>query len=187
MLGSEHEVEVEGSRAGEEHGVFGDTAPRGKLLPLNSRRLTSAYLKQIAESLELPTTGSGDEIRQLIEGKLQESHDIHNIQVVVDETPTVSLKLSLMDEEGVFLESTPIVRPVKETEAGMGLRLTEAEQKNDELEMELAETKEQLAKEQKETARLAEELASASTAEEVRKLKDELKQERERELSVHGA
>ena len=101
MSGSEHEVEVEeGSRAGEEHGgVFDDTTLRGKLLPLNSRRLTSAYLKQIVESLELPTTGLGDEIRQLIEGKLQDSHDILNVQVVVDEIPTISLKLSLRKEQ----------------------------------------------------------------------------------------
>ena len=46
--------------------------PRGRVLPLNSKRLTSAHLKQVAEKLELPTTGSADQIRQLIEGKLQE-------------------------------------------------------------------------------------------------------------------
>ena len=177
MSESEHEAE-EGSRAGD--GVLVDTTPRGKLLPLNSRRLTSAHLKQIAESLELPTTGSTDEVRQLIKGKLQESRDVRNIQVVMDETPTISLKLSLMDEEGVFLESTPSVKPAKEMREDLMLRLTEAEQKNDELETELAETKEQLAKEQEETARLTEELGSSSTTEEVRKLKDELKQERER-------
>ena len=177
MSESEHEAE-EGSHAGD--GAIVDTAPRGKLLPLNSRRLTSAHLKQNAESLDLPTTGSTDEVRQLIEGKLQESHDVHNFQVVMDETPAISLKLSLTDEEGVFLESTPSVKPAKEMREDLMLRLTEAEQKNDELETELAETKEQLAKEQEETARLTEELGSSSTTEEVHKLKDELKQERER-------
>lgn len=55
----------------------------------------------------------------------------------MSETLNISLKLSLMDEEGVFLESTPSVKPVKED---LALRLTEAEQKNDELETELAET-----------------------------------------------
>ena len=60
---------------------------------LNSRRLTSTHLKQVAESLGLPTTGSSDEIRQLIEGKLQESRDVHNIQVVVDETPTYFIEI----------------------------------------------------------------------------------------------
>ena len=179
MSESDHEAEG-GSRAGEEHGDLVDTAPRGRLLPLNSRRLTSAHLKQIAESLGLPTTGSSDEIRQLIEGKLQESRDVRNIQVVVDETPTISLKLSLMDEDGVFLESTPIVKPVKEMGEDLTLRLTEAEQKNAELQVELAETREQLTKQQEETARLTEEMSSTSTADEVRKLKDELKQEREK-------
>ena len=102
-----------------------------------------------------------------------------DVEVVVDETPTISLKLSLMDEDGVFLESTPIVKPIKEMGEDLTLRLTEAEQKNAELQVELAETREQLTKQQEETARLTEEMASTSTADEVRKLKDELKQERE--------
>ena len=50
--------------------------PLGKLLPLNSRRLTTIQLKKIAEGLGLLTTGSADETRQLIEGKLEEGHDI---------------------------------------------------------------------------------------------------------------
>ena len=64
--------------------------PRGKLLPLNSRRLTTVQLKKIAEGLGLPTTGSADEIRQLIEGKLEEGHDVHNVQVVMNEATTVT-------------------------------------------------------------------------------------------------
>ena len=42
----------------------------GKLLPLNSRRLTAAHLRHIAGAMGLPSTGSADEVRQLIEGKL---------------------------------------------------------------------------------------------------------------------
>ena len=57
-------------------------------------RLTTAYLKHIAQSLELPTAGSADETRQLIEGKLQETRDVANVQVVVDETAT-TVKLSV--------------------------------------------------------------------------------------------
>ena len=53
--------------------------PHGKVLPLNSRRLTSTHLKQVAEKLELPTTGSADQIRQLIEGKLQEGREVSNV------------------------------------------------------------------------------------------------------------
>jgi hypothetical protein len=105
---------------------------------INLRRLTSAHLKQIAESLGLPTTGSSDKVRQLIEGKFQESRDVHNIQVVVYKIPSISLKLSLIDEDGVFVESIPIVKPVKEVGKDVRLRLTEAEQNNEEL---LAETR----------------------------------------------
>ena len=47
--------------------------PHGKLYPLNSRRLIAVYLQHIAEALSLPSTGSADEVRQLIEGKLQEN------------------------------------------------------------------------------------------------------------------
>ena len=81
--------------------------PRGKLLPLNSRRLTTVQLKKIAEGLRLPTAGSTDEIRQLIEGKLEEEH---NVQAAVDEATTVNVTLSLVDDEGVFLEVEPFQR-----------------------------------------------------------------------------
>ena len=84
--------------------------PRGKLLPLNSRRLTTVQLKKIAEGLRLPTAGSTDEIRQLIEGKLEEEHDVHNVQVAVDEAKPVNVTLSLVDDEGVFLEVEPFQR-----------------------------------------------------------------------------
>ena len=137
-------------------------------------------MKQIAESLELPTTGSADEIRQLIEGKLQSTRDVHNVQVVVEETQTISLKLSLMDDEGIFLESAPSTKPFKEPQDELRRRLAEVEQNNVELETELAKTKEQLLQEQEETARLKEELSSSATTGDVSELKDKLKQERER-------
>ena len=38
----------------------------GRVLSLISKRLTSTHLKQVAEKLELPTTGSADQIHQLI-------------------------------------------------------------------------------------------------------------------------
>ena len=83
-----------------------------------------------------------------------------------------------MDEDGVFLELTPIANHVKVMGEDLTLRLTKAEQKNAELRAELAETRERLTKEREETARLIE-MASTSTTDEVRKLKDELRQERE--------
>ena len=138
--------------------------PRGKLLPLNSRRLTTVQLKKIAEGLELPTVGSTDEIRQLIEGKLEEGHDVHNVQVVVDEATTVNVTLSLVDEEGVFLEVEPFQKEVKESSESEETlqKLAEAEQKGFELQRELDETRELLVKEQERTAQLTEELSSAT-------------------------
>ena len=67
----------------------------------------SAHLKHIVESLELQTTGSSDEIWSLIKGKL------NYIIATSDERPSISLELSLMDEGGVFHESTHTVKPVK--------------------------------------------------------------------------
>ena len=93
-----------------------DEVPRGKLLPLNSRRLTAAYLKHIALSLELPTAGSVDETRVLVEGKLRETHDVANVQVVIDEatTSTTTVNLSLMDDDSVFLKTPPLTKSAKE-------------------------------------------------------------------------
>ena len=67
--------------------------PSGKILPLNSRRLTSSHLKQLAESLELPTAGSLDQLRQLIEGKLDsERHvEVSYVQVVIQRISLSSL------------------------------------------------------------------------------------------------
>ena len=62
--------------------------PLYQVLPLNLRRLMSSHPKQLAESLELPTAGSLDQFRQLIEGKLEsEKHvEVSNVQVVIQES-----------------------------------------------------------------------------------------------------
>ena len=74
----------------------------------------------------LPVTASADETRQLIEGKLQEARDAANVQVVVDEVAAVTVKLSLMDDEGVFHEAPPLTKPAKEE--GLLQKLTDTEQ-----------------------------------------------------------
>ena len=122
MSGSEHKAEG-GSRTREGHGddtAIEDTIPRGKVLPLDSRRMMSAHVKQIAESLGLPTTGLNDEVRQVIEGN-SKTPDIHNMQVVVEETQTISLKVLLMDEEDGFLEFAPLDKLCKKREKTCGL------------------------------------------------------------------
>ena len=75
---------------------------------------------------------------------MQECCDVRNVQVPVDETSTISLKLLLIKKEGVFLESTPSVKPAKEMQEDSMFSLTEAEQRNDELEADPADIKEQL-------------------------------------------
>ena len=68
--------------------------PSGKLLPLNSCRLTAAHLRHIAGAMGLPSTGSADEVRQLIEGKLGDEHEVRNVQVVLEEASFLNVKLS---------------------------------------------------------------------------------------------
>lgn len=69
-------------------------------LPLNSRRLCAAYLKRLATALEVPTTATGDEVRQMIEGKLiAQGQEPRNVQVVLGATPGSAFSLL----EGTFL------------------------------------------------------------------------------------
>ena len=155
--------------------------PSGRVLPLNSKRLTSAHLKQVARKLELPTTGSTDQVRQLIEGKLQESREISNVQVVVQESTYQELKLSLMDEEGVFLETDPSSKSVESQSAeveGLVEALDDAKRRNLSL-MEELEAATQRIEEEKERAtdleKKLEECEAGEGQEEVEQLKAELK------------
>ena len=72
----------------------GRVSPSGKLLPLNSRRLTAAHLRHIAGAMGVPSTGSADEVRQLIEGKLGDEREVRNVQVVLEKASVLNVKLS---------------------------------------------------------------------------------------------
>lgn len=177
MSGSESEGE------GGRDGTGDEDLPRGKLLPLNSRRLTAAHLKSIADSLGLPTTGSTDQIRQLIEGKLQEEHEVSNVQVVVQETSTVSVQLSLVDEDGVFHSTTPYQKGAGESlgRDQLELKLAESVRKSEELETELLQNREQLKQDKETIAQLTEQLLAATTessTEEIEVLRAELNKEK---------
>ena len=142
--------------------------PRGRVLPLNSKRLTSAHLKQLAEKLELPTTGSADQIRQLIEGKLQEDREVSNVQVVVQESTYRELVLSLIDEDGVFLETDPATKSEEDATselAELTEALTEANQRTTTLSEELNNTARLLEEEKKHTAELTSKIAEYERAE----------------------
>ena len=64
-----------GSREGEEARERPEI-PSGKVVPLNSKRLTAVHLRRVAEALELPMTGATDQLRQLIEGNLESERHI---------------------------------------------------------------------------------------------------------------
>jgi len=75
--------------------------PRGKALALNSKRLTTAQLQRIARGLEVHTTARGDELRQMVDGKLTEmGKEPRNVQVIISGAE----RLLLRDDNGVFLE-----------------------------------------------------------------------------------
>ena len=142
--------------------------PRGKRVPLNSRRLTAVHLRQLAEALELPAVGSADEIRQVIEGKLQSSgYEVANVQVILEESSLIQTKIFLEGEGGRILETNPLTRASKDLN-------TELEELGEALEQEQALNTEL-------TVKLSEyESRTPSSMEEVSKLKDDLKGEREK-------
>ena len=78
--------------------------------PLNSRRLTAAHLRAIAEAIGLPSVGSADQIRQCIEGKLQTEREDPNVVVVIREVQTTEQILALADSEGEFVRTPPLRR-----------------------------------------------------------------------------
>ena len=82
--------------------------------PLNSRRLTAAHLRAIAEAIGLPTGGSADQIRQCIEGKLQTEREDPNVAVIIREVQTTEQIIALADAEGEFVR-TPLLRRGQET------------------------------------------------------------------------
>lgn len=65
--------------------------PQGVRLPLNSKRLTAVHLRTIAKAMDLSTTGSADQVRQVIEGKLQtdEDRDISSTLVILTESTMI--------------------------------------------------------------------------------------------------
>ena len=91
----------------EGEGDAGDRSPVNvKTFPLNSRRLTADNITRIAKGLELPTTASQADTRQMIEGKLAESHQTKNVLVDVI-GPNRRATIRLRDEQGVILEVPP--------------------------------------------------------------------------------
>ena len=87
--------------------------PRGggsKTVPLNSRRLTAQILRSLATGLEILTSTSNEELRQIIEGKLlEQEREPRDVQVVImaaetEETGASSERILFQDKDGVFLD-----------------------------------------------------------------------------------
>ena len=148
---------------------------------MNSKRLTTAHLRQLGEALKLPTSGSGEELRQLIEGKLSEPDD-HNIQVVVQETPRTETVLWLVDTEGSFLQTPPSYRDSKDSSQAERIcqELTESDtQLSEELATIQQQLDEALLQLEGHTAEDSSRLAA-----EVDHLKEELKTEKDKRKQV---
>ena len=133
----------------------------GRTLPLNLRRLTAPLVKQLARSLEVPTTGPLSDVRQLVEGKIEEmGHDPRNTQIVVYDGPC-GPSLSLRDADGVFQEVEPTDSEGVEGGGGATSQNSgdeggpqEAERELEALRTELAAVKEDLRKEREARGRL---------------------------------
>ena len=81
--------------------------PRKAVYPLNSRRISLAQLRQLAQALGLPVTASSADLQVMVEEKLRElERDPKNVQLVVNEISDGLQSLELQDENGTFLETT---------------------------------------------------------------------------------
>ena len=77
-------------------------------MPLNSRKLTTAMLNELAAELGVSISASAEDLRLLISGKL---HDVEgepmNVHVVLEKSDARTT-VSRRDIDGVFLEAKPL-------------------------------------------------------------------------------
>ena len=182
----------------------GVTEPRGKVLPLNSKRLKTVQLQRLARALSIPTSASGDELRQLIDGKLEGmEREPRNVQVVISEAEHGAERLSLWDDDGAFLEVDPEIEHVGArrgddrgetdpavTVEGLQAALACALEENEQLKAQLEQHRENLEKERGLKRILEEEkrkLEESTSPARVSELESELKRERENEKYVEDA
>ena len=92
-------------------GVDSTGGGRGSMcttVTLNTRRLTTQRLRQLAGGLGVPSSVSPEDLRALIEGKLTEDgRDPLRMQVVLSMEERC-VYMPLQDETGVFLEIKPL-------------------------------------------------------------------------------
>ena len=157
--------------------------PAVQTLPLNSRRLTAALLRQLAGGLGVPTTAPQGDLLTMIESKLtEEDRDPLHTQLLLHDVAG-GVCISLRDESGVFLEIQP---PERDSPPASGLSEGESGSESDTvtaLEAEITELKAELEKQRGKTRDLwrlnCEQLAEfdsslAEKDEEIASLKDEV-------------
>ena len=85
-----------------------------QLLPLNSWRLSLAWMQQLADGLGVNTKATLADLRLLIEGKVEQlDHEPRNVQVKVQQM-SEGAHLSLQDVQGEFLHVEPPEKVVVE-------------------------------------------------------------------------
>ena len=76
-----------------------------EVYPLISRRIGIEQWHLLAQSLDLPVTGTSPDLQIMVEGKLKElEQDPANVQLVMKEVLGRLQRLELHDEGGAFLE-----------------------------------------------------------------------------------
>ena len=67
--------------------------------------------------MELPTTGAADQLRQVIEGKLETNgHEAINVQVLLKDATLLETKISLWAQGRVIAEPEPVQRATEGVE-----------------------------------------------------------------------
>ena len=152
--------------------------PEGRVLPLNSKRITAVLLRAIAQKLCLSCKGSLADLRLTIEGKLrEEGKDTTSVQAIVQET-----RVLLIDEEGVFLEAVAGPESDEVDHSGSRGKAQEQSQQNEELQTALEEAQRRISELMLEVEDLATTLQEREKAgdTEVEDLRLLLKQEKEK-------
>ena len=81
--------------------------PKGRPLPLSSKRIYTSILSLIASALELPASGptSKEELLAMVEGNLSSSdHEPQNVQVIVDEDDYCRTGIQLIGGRGPIVD-----------------------------------------------------------------------------------
>ena len=103
----------------------GRVAKAGRPMPLNSKKLTGILLRQLARGLQIENTAgtSVAELRQLVEGQVEDlGHEPRQTQVVLTEVEH-GVKVCLRDADGTFLTVEPLLdatEPQDETQETTG-------------------------------------------------------------------